>query len=153
MTLSGQILLEGDVIRYRWPQRRSVGSWEVAVGDVRIIGEATTPDGPADDYFLCFAIGPEMWFEASFYAEGRDAFLRALGERLGSPLELGLCNSTDFASRVLWPSSLTGEPMFRYEIIPPKGIVGRVLSSMFGPLQNRQMYTERVTAALTNGER
>ena len=142
MSTSGQIQLDGDVIRYRSSR---YGNWDLPVSDVRVIGEATNDSGPfADDYFFCFATGPGMWLEASFYAEGRDEFLRALGEKLGSPLECRLCNSTDFASRVLWPPALAGEPMFRYENIPPKSLLGKA----FGPMKNRQMYTEQVAALL-----
>ena len=142
MSESGRILLDGDVIRYR---SAVYGDWDLPVSDVRIIGEATNQSGPfADDYFFCFATGPAMWREASFYAEGRDEFLGALGEKLGTPLEVGLCHSADFASRVLWPPSLAGEPMFRFEDTPPKGLLGK----LFGPSENRQTYSERIAAVL-----
>jgi hypothetical protein len=142
MDKSGQISLDGDVIRYR---STVYGSWDLPVAEVRIVGEATNQSGPfADDYFLCFATGPGMWLEASYYAKGCDEFLRVLAARLGGPLEVGLCHSTDFASRVLWPPSLAGQPMFRYDDVPPKGLLGKVL----GPRQNRQTYTEQIAAAL-----
>jgi hypothetical protein len=142
MSESGRILLDGDVIRYR---SAVYGDWDLRVLDVRIIGEATNQSGPfADDYFFCFATGTSMWREASFYAEGRDEFLRALGAKLGSPVEAGLCHSADFASRVLWPPSLAGEPMFRFGDTAPKGVWGK----LFGPSQNRQTYSERVAAVL-----
>lgn len=142
MDESGHILLDGDVIRYR---STVYGDWGLPVSDVRIIGEATNQNGPfADDYFFCFASGPGMWLEASFYAEGRDEFLRVLGAKLGSPLVPGLCNSTDFASRVLWPPSLAGEPMFRYDDAPRKGLWGK----LFGPFQNHQTYSDRIAAVL-----
>jgi hypothetical protein len=130
------------VIRYR---SAVYGDWDLPVSDVRIIGEATNQSGPlADDYFFCFATGPAMWREASFYAEGRDEFLSALGAKLGTPLKVGLCHSADLASRVLWPPSLAGEPMFRFDDIPPKGH----LRKLFGPSENRQTYSERTAAVL-----
>lgn len=142
MKESGRIQLDGDIIRYR---SAAYGDWDLPRSDVRIIGESTNQNGPfADDYFLCFATGPERWLEASFYAEGRDDFLRELGATLGSPLETGLCHSTDFASRVLWPPALAGQPMFRFEEMPPKGLLGLI----FGSLQNRQTFSEQVGAAL-----
>jgi hypothetical protein len=142
MSESGRILLDGDVIRYR---SALYGDWDLPVSDVRVIGEATNESGPfADDYFFCFATGPSTWREASFYAHGRDEFLRALGTKLGSPLEVGLCHSTDFASRVLWPPSLAGEPMFRFDDIPPTGLLGRLV----GRPENRQTYSDRVAAVL-----
>jgi len=142
MGASGHIRLDGDTIRYR---SKLYGDWDVPVSDVRIVGESTDQNGPfADDYFFCFATGPGMWLEASFYAEGRDEFLRALGARLGSPLETGLCHSTDFASRVLWPPSLTGQPMFNYTELPPRGLIGRLLRMP----RTRQTYSPQVVAAL-----
>jgi len=143
MNEPSRILLDGDMIRYSSKVR---GDWNLRVSTVRIIGEFTNQNGPfADDYFLCFATGPWKWREASFYAEGRDEFLEALGAKLGSPLELGLCGSTDFASRVLWPQSLAGEPMFRFEDIPRRGLWGWI----FGPWGNRQTYTAPVAAVLS----
>lgn len=143
MSESGRILLDGDVIRYR---SAVYGDWDLPVSEVRVLGEATDQSGPfLDDYFFCFSTGPTMWHEASFYAEGREEFLRALRVRLQSRIELGLCNSTDFASRVLWPPSLAGEPMFRYDDIPPKGFLGK----LFGSWRNRQSYSDRVAAVLS----
>ena len=145
MNESGRILLDGDIIRYR---SAVYGDWDLPVLDVRIMGEATNQNGPfADDYFFCFATGPGMWREASFYAEGRDEFLRALGAKLGILLELDLCHSADFASRVLWPPALAGEPMFRFDDIAPEGLWG----TLFGPSQNRQAYSDRVAAVLAGG--
>ena len=144
MSESGRILLDDDVIRYR---SAVYGDWDVPVSDVRIIGEATNQNGPfADDYFFCFATGPSMWREASFYAEGRDEFLSALGAKLGSPLEVGLCHSTDFASCVIWPSSLAGEPMFQFGDVPPKGLLGK----LFALSDKNQTYSERVAAVLAS---
>ena len=139
---SGHIELDGDVIRYT---SATYSDWTIRVDDIRIVGEATNQNGPfADDYFLCFATGPGMWHEASFYAHGRDAFLAALGERLGAALDLRLVYSTDFASRILWPVQLIDRPMFKYQDMPPKSAVGRLLGSM----QNEQMYSDDVLAAL-----
>ena len=142
MASSGRIQLDGDVIRYR---SAVYGDWDLPVSELRIVGECTNQDGPVvDDYFFCFATGPGMWFEASFYAEGRDEFLEALGVKLGARLVTGLCHSTDFASRVLWPPSLAGEPMFAYTELPPEGLIGRLLRIP----RNRQTYTERVAEVL-----
>ena len=142
MSNSGHILLDSDVIRYR---SIAYGNWDLPVADVRMIGESTNQSGPfADDYFLCIATGSGMWREASFYAEGRDEFLYRLSERLGYPLAVGLCDSTDFASRVLWPPALAGQAMFRFDNVAPKGLIGK----SFGPTRNRQTYAESVAAVL-----
>jgi hypothetical protein len=134
--------MDGDVIRYT---SSTHSEWTIRVDDIRIIGEATNQNGPfADDYYLCFATGPQMWHEASFYAAGRDSFLAALGARLGVKFQLNLSSSTDFASRILWPFELADQPMFDYRDVPPKTMVGRMLGSM----QITQTYSEHVWAAL-----
>ena len=139
---SGQIWIDGNVITYRsevW------GNWDLPVAELQILGEATNQCGPyADDYFFCFAIGPGLWLEASFYAKGRDEFLRALGTQLRTSLEPGLCNSANFASRILWPSRLAGRDMFQYKNVPSRGFLGR----MIGATKTIQTYTEEVAVAL-----
>ena len=144
MSDSGTIQLDGDVIRYR---SEVYGNWDLPFADVRINGEATDQSGPfVDDYFFCFASGPDGWFAASFYAEGRDKFLSDLGAKLGRPLETGLCHSTDFASRILWPPSLLGDPMFQYDRIPPKGF----FQMHFCTSQVQQSFSVRVVNALSS---
>jgi len=144
---SGHIGLDGDVIR---DSSRRYGDWDLPGSALRILGECTNQLGPfVDDYFFCFATGPGMWLEAPFYAQGRDDFLRDLGAKLGSPLQLGLCNFTDFGSRVLWPASLAGQPMFTYTNLPAKGLLGR-LGRLLGIGRNRQTYSDQVAAALAN---
>lgn len=145
MEESSSLQLDGETIRYR----STTGDWDLPLAEIRIIGESTDPMGPSiDDYFLCFATGPESWFEASFYATGRDAFLQALESKLGAPLNLNLCNSTDFASRILWPPPLVSEFLFHYEEVPSKGW----LSWLLGSKQVRQTNSEPVRKYL-NGER
>lgn len=110
---SGTIWLDGEVIPHR---SATYGNWDLPLSDVRVIGECTNDNGPLlDDYFLCFATGPEMWREASFFVNGRDPFIAALSQRLASKIQLSLANSVDFASRVLWPSELVDKPMFQYQ--------------------------------------
>ena len=126
---SGALSLDGDTIRYLLPN----GGFTLRLDEVRIIGECTNENGPfADDYFLCFVTGPNGWYEASFYATGRDTFLSALAERLGVQLELALAPSTDFASRILWPTNLAGQPLFDYRPEKPTGLWSR-LRSMWSP--------------------
>ena len=121
---SGRIKLEGDTIVYTLPEREA---WRVPVADVRVVGEFTTTDGPyGDDYFFVF-IARDQWFEASFYAEGRDSFWAALSQKLGHKLETGLCHSTSLASRVLWPARFEGHQLF--DLVPEQragSILGRL---------------------------
>src|SRR5262245_32940237 len=90
--------------------------WELPIKSIRVFGEATNDHGPyVDDYFFCFATSAGEWYEASFYAEGREEFLRAFGTALECELTTKLVASTDFNSNVLWPPHLAGLKMFTYE--------------------------------------
>ncbi|MBZ5549823.1 MAG: isoprenylcysteine carboxylmethyltransferase family protein [Acidobacteriia bacterium] len=87
--------------------------WRIAIRDLVCIAEYTTAAGPrADDYFLVFATKSGLYYEAAVYCDGRDAAIDVLSEALGRTLKLGLIKSAEFASRVLWPPSLEGHPLF-----------------------------------------
>jgi hypothetical protein len=142
MGTNASIQLDGDVIRYK---SISGGGWSLALADVRVIGECTNQSGPfADDYFFCFATGPGAWCEASFYSNGRDEFLRALEAKLGVSFNCGLVYSAEFASRVFWPPTIAGGPMFKYENVPSRGLIGK----LFRLRQVNQFYSDSVAAVL-----
>lgn len=122
-------------------------AWRVSVSDLRVVGEFTNADGPfADDYFFVF-IARDQWFEASFYAEGRDALLAGLGQGFGHKLQTDLSHSTDLASRILWPARLEGHPLF--DLHPEERAGG-----IFGKLRQRVLprvhmnFTEEVMREL-----
>ncbi len=144
-TESGRIWFEGDIIRY---ESRGYGSWRWPLSRVRAIGEMTNDQGPfRDDYFFCFAMGPDCWWEASYYAEGSMPFLFECADRLDTEMLPGLTGSTEHASRVLWPEHLAGNPMFEFSIAKPKGIWQRV-THFFVP-RIEQTYTDEVLTELS----
>ncbi len=139
---SGSLVLIDNCIRYRSDD--SAG-WELPVTAVRVIGEATNDHGPfLDDYFLCFVASTENWYEASFYAGGREEFLKSLDNVLGSRLEMKLVGSTDWDSNILWPPHLAGLKMFSYKPVEPKTLLGR----LFGSWSNTQCYSDEVLSEL-----
>ena len=131
-----RISIDGDDIVYT---SSVYGSWRIAISDVRVIGEYTNQNGPfADDYFFVFVTKSDnTWFEASFYAEGRDEILKNLAEKIGCRLEYSLCGSTDFVSNVLWPAEHIAGPMFEFK---NEGLLGKL------GLQNKQ----RLAAEIVN---
>jgi hypothetical protein len=121
--------------------------WNLPVASIRVIGEATTSNGPyVDDYYFCFATGPDSWYEASFYAEGTKEFLKSLGSALGYELQLRLLGSTDFESNVLWPPHLAGKPMFTFIPVPPS----TWLSRLFDIGENKQWFSDDVERELAS---
>ena len=86
------------------------------------MGEHTDDHGPCvDDYFFVF-LTDSHFYEASFYAEGRDTFLSEVSELLGAKISCGLVNSTDFKSRVMWPPDIEGQPFYDFVPVPrPEG--------------------------------
>jgi hypothetical protein len=106
-------------------------SWNLKISDIRLVGEYTTANGPhIDDCFFVFLGAFEGgWHEASFYARGRDEVLPALGASLGAPIETGLCNSTHYKTRIIWPPRWRGQELM--EVLPPKkkGLLARLFDS------------------------
>ena len=135
---SGRLEFEGDTIVYTLPAGEA---WRMPVADILVVGEFTTAEGPSiDDYFFLF-VARNQYFEASFYADGRDALLAGLGDRLRHTFATGLCHSTSLASRILWPPRLEGRPLF--DLVPEEragGILGRI----------RQRLSPRVLLNLTD---
>jgi len=109
---SGELKCSGDVIAYHF----AAGGWSVPIAKIRLIGEYTNSDGPhLDDYFLIFLTAPH---QASFYAKGRDEAFAALSRSIGAPLQCGLCNSTHYKTRIIWPPQLKDQELM--EVHPPK---------------------------------
>lgn len=111
--------------------------WTLPIETLVLISEYTTNEGPSiDDYFLVFVTVEEGQFyfsTCSFYADGRDEVVSTLGERLGSPIELGLANSTDWKSRVLWPPELAGKEYFTFKEVPAETFREKAKEWLVGP--------------------
>jgi hypothetical protein len=144
---SGSLAFDGQTIRYRSP---AYGDWDVDLDDVRLIGEYTTQDGPfADDFFICFITGADHWYRASFYAEGEADCLRGVAERLGDKLTHTLYGSADFASNLMWPPVLAGEPMLEFTKVKRKNMFS-LEWLLFGRWVVEQSLTDRVTGSFSD---
>lgn len=145
---SGQISLENETIVCSTPES---AQWKLPIGDVRVIGEFTNEYGPyLDDYFFLFVTSDaSSWYCASFYAEGRDKFLNDLGRKIGAKLECGLCSSTSFKSRVMWPANLEGSPLFEFEPeVPAESFLSRVRQKFFSNKKVRLVKLVQTEAGL-----
>jgi len=111
---SGRYRLANGTLSYH---SGGYGSWELPISEITLIGEYTNEDGPfADDYFLVFlSRNNGGWLEASFYGDGRDEVLKELSTLMGTGIACGLCHSTTFASRVIWPEEKSGAELFDFQ--------------------------------------
>jgi hypothetical protein len=99
-------------------------SWSIPISDLLILGEYTNNHGPlSDDWFYVFITAPEReWYEASAYADGTEIFLTKLASVLHvEKLELGLANSTDWASRIIYPPNLADQELLTIKRVPSPG--------------------------------
>lgn len=114
---SGALEIVGERIRY---QSEDYGSWELPLAEIKVVGEYTSDNGPyIDDWFLVLVTGDDQWVEASNYCGGQEEAREALVRRFGMESLWGkLWGSTEFASRVLAPSHLAGQPLFEFQEVP-----------------------------------
>jgi hypothetical protein len=115
-----RIWIEGGIINYLWGEDHQ---WALPLTELEIVGEYTDPNGPyVDDYFFVFIARPEhYWYEASFYCDGSDQFLKELGQQLGAQISCGLVNSTDYNSRVMWPPEIEGMQLLELMAVESRG--------------------------------
>lgn len=145
---SGTIAVEGDTIVFASPPN----SWRLEVADLVALGEYTTPDGPyLEDYWLVF-LSPTGYKLAPFYATGCESFLDWLRQRLGHNFRCHLAGSTDYASNVLWPSSIAGQPFFDFNECHPKSI-GEHIKRVFSGRTFIMQLSEKILALLPNEAR
>lgn len=125
------------------------GSQVIAAFDIDslvIVAEHTNDRGPIeDDYFVVFVGGrPVMSIEVPVHIGLRA--LRRLSEYFGVELNPALSGSTDFKSRIIWPTNLSGRPYFDYVSAPRSTIVGRLIDRVL-PRNSWQM-TDEVVARI-----
>lgn len=108
---SGALRLDRGILEYDSPGN---GQWKIPVSEIIAFGEYTTDNGPfLDDWFMVFVTQDLDWVEASNFCAGRDEMRLRLAQLWGRDSLYGkLVWSTDFASRVIWPSALAEQPLF-----------------------------------------
>ena len=133
--------LEWDIEQSALEYRDSANQvlWQIPKNIV-LMAEYTSNEGPMmDDYFLVFvsADGHALNIAtASFYADGRDEILRSLTQRWETAIELSLFNSTQWASRVVWPPALVGREYFETKEVEPKTLADKLRRLAFGPVRD-----------------
>jgi hypothetical protein len=115
------------------------GEFSILVSELVAIGEYTTDHGPfLDDWFLVFVVrGNVGWVEASMYAAGSMEARERLADVLGFLIASGLAAETNFASHILWPAELVGQPLFDVIPLARAGILGRVKAALLPKVERR----------------
>jgi hypothetical protein len=125
--------------------------WRTAISDVVLLAEYTTSEGPwGDDYFLLVKSienGHLMEARVTDISGGFEQFLVALSRYWKTPLQLGLVQSTEWSSRVLWPPTLAGEKYFKLTPVAPDGFWERVKFRALGTSLDLAV-TEKVASYL-----
>lgn len=111
--------------------------WSSNVDDLILIAEYTTDEGPdIDDYFFVFVTsenGTACFSKCTLYAEGTTEVLTRLGKQLSFPLSCGLCNSTKWASRILWPPQFENCEYFTFTEVAADGLWSKLRKFFLGP--------------------
>jgi hypothetical protein len=130
---SGRLWIENSIIHY---ESEHYGQWTSPVSEVLLVGEYTNDHGPyLDDWFYVFMVAGQNWFEASMYAKESDSFRGDLKQALGADITTGLASSTEFRSRVMWPVSLCGKPIFDFRKVQGASIARRIRLAILPEIQ------------------
>jgi hypothetical protein len=123
----------GDVVVAHRARERA----RMALAEVRVVGEMTTPDGAFGDDHVVVLVGRDAsWIEVPTDAEGFDAWWAELARRLDAKLGFGLCNRVDWASRIAWPVEHVDEELFTFTELPPgPGLWARLRAWFAGRLR------------------
>jgi hypothetical protein len=93
---------------------------KINVSEINAIGEFTTADGPfVDDWFLTF-ITQTDYIEIPMYTNGMTEFLTDLGKVLNSDLSAKLTNSSEWNTRIVYPTEFRESEFYEIEFIEPK---------------------------------
>lgn len=108
-----RLTIAGDTITF---QSDHYGAWQLALADIALVGEYTTEEGPfAEDHLLVLVDHHGNDHEIPISSEGRELLIHHLERKFQSPIELTLVASTRFASAILLPAALRGQPLYTFE--------------------------------------
>lgn len=127
--------------------------WSIRTGDIVLVAEYTTDEGPAvDDYFLVFVTresGELYYSSVTMGATGINTVLEELERQLVGPLELRLFSSRRWASRVVWPQHLANLNYLEAEAMPePEGLADRLFRRFRG-VRPAYRVSDRILQVLT----
>ena len=118
-----KLTLENDSIIYK---KEEEILFQIDINKLFYIGEYTTDAGPLlDDWFLVFSDNINDWREVSVNYFEKEFFVQ-LGEKLNCKLNIGLANSTNWNSRIIYPKELEGKELFDFKSMPTEGFINKI---------------------------
>lgn len=107
---SGKVYIkDGKII---WEYKSEVIS-EIAINEIKLIGEYTTAEGPVvDDWFIVFMTAKDEWNQISEYAIGVEELLQQLSNIFNTSIVGTLFASTTWNTNIIWPPEVKGEKMW-----------------------------------------
>lgn len=128
--------LQNGMLEYGEPGADPI--WESGLDRIVLLAEFTTAEGmPGDRHLLVFWTfeNDELHrAQANFESSGRDEMVRQLSAYWNVELKVGLTDSAEWQSRVIWPRSLADRPYFTLEELPPSGLRQKIRRGLFGPV-------------------
>tara|TARA_B100001093_G_C26789377_1_gene998274 strand:- start:152 stop:598 length:447 start_codon:yes stop_codon:yes gene_type:complete len=117
--------------------------WTVLKSEIRLLGEYSIENGASEvDHFL-FIAGSADYYEFPVLTKGLDIFLADLSNFLNFSLELKLHQNNSFDSSIIYPESLSGEPLFDFIESKRRGVLGLV-DSFIGSNEVKWSYSNDV---------
>lgn len=94
---------------------------EINIPAICIIGEYTTMHAVfRNDWFIVFVLNAEETFQISAYANGMQEVLQQLSQLLKAEIKPKLGSATNFKSNVVWPAEISGQQLYRLQVIESK---------------------------------
>ena len=112
--------------------------WSLPIASIILVAEYTTNEGPwADDWFLTFVTLEDgrLYFSTCSVSAGIEEAMSILQERLGSLIPLQLLGSTEWRSRVAWPTRIAGNDYFTLTEVPAKTLAEKLKKKLLGATQ------------------
>lgn len=108
------VAVQRECICFTWNDGIERDRWRLKFSDILAIGEATDAQHRIrSEYRGIYLVRPPYhWEHFTFSAAGADQVIKELERRFDVQIRATLPNVRAFASRVIWPTSLAGQPMF-----------------------------------------
>jgi hypothetical protein len=110
--ISGRTFIKDGKIIWETDKWGTLG--QIPIKDIKAIGEYTTSAGPLqDDWFFVFILNDKDIRQVSAYATGLEEMLKQVEQIFNADLVGRLASSTDWSTRILWPTKLRGQEIFK----------------------------------------